>query len=258
MEPDYQKVINYMLEAGQRIKEKAGKIEDIGVKKQWLTEEDIAIERDLTKIIKTFENDHLVYAEEENDNFETADNVWAIDPISSTSSFIGGLPHYSIVCSHLHKGQVTFAAVYDPTINELYTAYLGKGAFLNGEKIQIQSRGKQRFILNLSYEWAGKKQAKDVWISLFDQNLYRYSNSFAVSYCWIAAGRYDGIVALTKDTFPEFAGKLIIEEAGGIFRNLQDEENINHFDRVFIGGSQETYQKLSNIIKPIMETTDER
>jgi myo-inositol-1(or 4)-monophosphatase len=250
---DYEKITNYMLEAGKRIKEKAGKIEDIGIKKQWLTEEDIRIERELTSIIKSFGDDHLVFAEEENDEFEAADNVWAIDPISATSAFIGGLPHYSIVCSHLYKGDVVFSAVYDPSIDELFTAYKGKGAFLNNQKIEISSRAKRRIIFNLSYAWNERPEAKEIWTALYDQNVYRYSNSFAVSYCWVAAGRYDGIIALTKDSFPEFAGKLIIEEAGGIFRNIDDEENIKHSDRVFIGGSKDIYPKIRELVLPLIK-----
>ena len=249
MKIDYQIVIDYMLEAGKRLKEKAGKVEDIGIKKQWLTEEDLVIERDLAKIIKTFGDDNLVYAEEENDKFETSKNVWAIDPISATSAFIGGLPHYSIVCSHIYDGKVIFAAVYDPSIDELFTAYKGKGAFINGDRITVESRGKHRIIFNLSYTWAEKPESKKLWSSLYGFNIYRYSNSFAVSYAWVAAGRYDGIIALTKDSFPEFAGKLLIEEAGGVFRNIDDEENIKHSDRIFIGGSKDTCEKLRNIIK---------
>jgi myo-inositol-1(or 4)-monophosphatase len=136
---DYEKITNYMIEAGKRIKEKAGQVEDIGIKKQWLTQEDIEIERGFVDLIKTFEGDHIVFAEEENSDFKEKDNVWIIDPISSTIAFIGGLPHYAIVCSHLHKGKVVFAAVYDPSIDEMFTAIKGQGAFLNGKSINVQN-----------------------------------------------------------------------------------------------------------------------
>lgn len=246
---EYQKVIDYMLAAGRRIKDKAGQIEDIGVKKQYLTEEDIAIERGFANLISSFDGDHIVFAEEENFDFKEKDNIWVIDPISATSAFIGGLPHYSIVCSHLHENEVVFAAVYDPSVDELFTAYKGKGTYLNGDKINISSRGKKRILLNLSYEWFGKLEAKKLWNKIYDLNIYRNSNSFAVNYCWVAAGRYDGIIALTKDTFPEFAGKLMIEEAGGNFTNDKKEKKINYFDRIFIGGDETTYNQLVDELK---------
>jgi len=248
MKKEYQQVIDYMLTAGKRIKERAGQIEDIGVKKQYLTEEDIAIERGFSDLISKFDGDHLVFAEEENFDFKESDDIWAIDPISATSAFIGGLPHYSIVCSHLHKGEVVFAAVYDPSVDELFTAIKDKGASLNGNKIRVSSRGKKRILFNLSYEWFNKPEAKDLWNKIYDLNAYRNSNSFAVNYCYVAAGRYDGIIAITKDSFPEFAGKLIIEEAGGIFTNKRKDKNINHADRIFVGGDESTYGELIELI----------
>ena len=240
-----------MIASGRRIKEKAGQIADIGVKKQYLTEEDLEIERGFTNLISTFQGNHAVFAEEENFDFQDDDNVWVIDPISATIAFIGGLPHYSIVCSHLHKGVVVFSAVYDPSVDEMYTAYKGKGAFLNGREIKVGNRGKERVILNLSYEWRDKQEAKDIWEKTYDLNVYRNSNSFAVNYCWVAAGRYDGVIALTKDSFPEFAGKLMIEEAGGIFTNQKQDKNLYHSDRIFIGGTKEEYDKLVSIIHSI-------
>jgi len=251
MEKEYQQVIAYMLTAGKRIKEKAGQIEDIGVKKQYLTEEDIAIERGFTNLISKFNGDHLVFAEEENFDFKESDDIWAIDPISATSAFIGGLPHYSIVCSHLHKGEVVFAAVYDPSVNEFFTAIKGKGAFLNGNKINVSNRGEKSILFNLSRKWFNRPEGKELWSKQYDLNVYRNSNSFAVNYCWVAAGRCNGIIAVTKDSFPEFAGKLIIEEAGGIFTNKRKDKNINQADRIFVGGDKSTYNELMELIRGI-------
>lgn len=249
MQSEYQKIIDYTLESGKRIKEKAGRIADIGVKKQYLTEEDIAIERGFADLINTFDGDHVVFAEEENFDFQEQDNIWVIDPISATASFIAGLPHYAIVCSHLHKGEVVFAAVYDPSVDEMFTAIKGQGAFLNGKKITFNIESTEPIIFNLSREWRNKPEAKHIWGELYDQNVYRNTNSFAVNYCWVAAGRFAGVLALTKDSFPEFAGKLMIEEAGGTFTNDRQEENIKHIDRIFVGGTPEISNKLMEVLR---------
>ena len=77
----------------------------------------------------------MLYAEEENNIFEHSRNIWIVDPISGTSNFIQGLPYYSIVIAHLINRKTVFSAIYNPSTNELFTAHLGKGAFLNGERI---------------------------------------------------------------------------------------------------------------------------
>lgn len=251
MKTEYQKIIEYMMESGRRIEEKSGQIDDIGVKKQYLTEEDIEIERGFTKLIQTFPGDHIVFAEEENDLFSNGDNVWVIDPISSTYSFINGLPHYAIVCSHLHKGEIVFAAVYDPSVNELFTAVKGEGANLNSKRIFVKQI-RESVIYNLCEQWFGTPESEEIWKSLFSLNVHRNFQSFAVNYCWVAAGRFTGVVALTKDAFPEYAGKLLIEEAGGIFTNEKGDDSINPNDRIFIGGTQETYSSLRDILKTVL------
>src|SRR3989344_9467992 len=122
----YDKVIEFVKQAGERLREKAGHIPDIGVTKDFLTEEDLRIEREFGKLIKTFGPDHQLYAEEEHDFFETSDNVWVMDPISGTSIFMRGMPHYGIVVSHIKKGKVAFAVVYDPAMRNMYVAEQGK------------------------------------------------------------------------------------------------------------------------------------
>lgn len=71
----YQTIIDYILTSGKRLTKKAGKIADIGIMKTDLTVEDLAIERGFKKIIKSFGEDHTIYAEEENQELLDAENV---------------------------------------------------------------------------------------------------------------------------------------------------------------------------------------
>ena len=69
----------------------------------------------------------------------------------------------------------------------------------------------------------------------------------ALGYCALAKGEYDGMVTLTKDIFPEMAGSLIVEEAGGSFTNFKGEK-INFEDRKFILGNSKTHKKLLELL----------
>ncbi len=254
MEKLYQKIIEQIVSSGKRIREKSGKIQDIGVTKKNLTEEDIRIERELKQLIKDFSSKHEFYSEEENENFLEAENVWVADPISGTHVFIDGLPHYGIVVAHLHNGEVQFAAIYDPSMNDLYTAYRNKGAYLNGQKIFVKEKTeKPRIIFNLSLGWKDVASARKLFYELSDFELYRVLGSHAINDSLVACGKYNGVVCLAKDNFPYFASSLMIKEAGGIFTNLNGDENIKPSDRVFIGGDKETYQKLKAIVEKILK-----
>jgi hypothetical protein len=75
----------------------------------------------------------------------------------------------------------------------------------------------------------------------------------AINYCGVACGRYDGVISLSKDSFPEFAGDLIIQEAGGRFTNIEGEDNIKPTDRIFIGGNKKCYDELFPLVKQVLD-----
>lgn len=245
---NYQKVIDFMLLSGQRLLRRAGKIKDIGITKKDLTEEDLAIERGLKDVIIDFGGNPTVYAEEENDVFKASDDLWVIDPISGTHRFIKGEPHYAIVICRLIKHTPVFAAVYDPSVKELYTAFADKGAYLNGTSMHV-SQDSSKVIIRSSMLWKDLEVVKRLKRLVHTKELEDNTYSTAVNYCMVACGKADGIVAFTKDSFPEFAGSLIIKEAGGKFTNIDGFADILPTDRVFVGGNIKVYNELLPLAK---------
>ncbi|KKQ80213.1 MAG: Inositol-1-monophosphatase [Parcubacteria group bacterium GW2011_GWC2_38_7] len=250
---NYQPIINFMLKSGKRLLTKAGNIKDIGITKQYLTEEDLRIERGFRKIISGYGKDHVLFAEEENEVFKKSDHLWVVDPISGTKSFIEGEGRYAIVICHLYKGVAQFAAVYDPTKDILFIAYLGLGVFKNGKKVSlVKANSKElKILVRINGPWKDSKYADKILNRLARYRLIqnKYSMSMALCYSLVAMGLVDGVLALTKDSFPEFAGGLIIREAGGVFTNLKGNANIKPTDRIFIGGNKHLHRKLLLILK---------
>lgn len=245
MKVDYQKIIDFMTVSGKRLVKRAGNIDDIGITKINLTEEDLTIERGFKDIIKSFDGEHVLYAEEENDFYESASNIWVADPISGTHNFIKGLPHYAIVISHLVDHKTVFAAVYDPSVDHLYTAYLGRGSFLNGEQIKVNNGLSKKMIARISSKRVGAEDLKKkIRENFAGYEIEDNKFSMAVNYCWVASGLFDGIISFTKDSFPEFAGSLIVREAGGNFTNKDGQSEILPSDRIFIGGNENVYKKI--------------
>ncbi|MDP2684749.1 MAG: inositol monophosphatase [bacterium] len=256
MEKLYKQIIDQVIKSGQRIKIKAGNIKDIGVKKRFLTEEDQFIERELKSIIIKKAPDHLFCAEEENEKFIIGEDVWVVDPISGTRSLIDGNGWFGIVVSHIHKGQSVFGIVYDVLRNELFVAENNRGTLLNNKKIFVNHRRteKPRIILRVSYSWPDIEKSKKITKELeIRYNLEAFRGSMGVSDCQVACGRIDGIIDLTKDSFPHFASSLIVQEAGGIYTNYKGEEKIEFEDRIFIGGNKIVQPDLLKTIKKYYE-----
>jgi myo-inositol-1(or 4)-monophosphatase len=253
MDTIYSQIIDQIVASGKRIRAKAGKIRDVGIAKQHLTEEDVRIERELKEIVLRHDPAHAFYAEEENQDFSDAEDVWAVDPISGTRFFILGLPHYGIVAAHLRRGVAQFAAVYDPSMDELYTATRNGGAFLNGEKISVAPPGRDppKIVFDLSSGWPDAVLAQRMLAALSTFDLYRLAGSHAVNDGLVARGKFHGLVCLAKDSFPYFATSLIVQEAGGLFTNLAGDASIKPTDRVFVGGEPQTYRRLMTVVEGV-------
>lgn len=67
----------------------------------------------------------------------TDDPTWIIDPIDGTMNFVHGLPHTCIAIALLINKTTEIGVVYNPILEQLFTARKGFGAFLNGAPIQV-------------------------------------------------------------------------------------------------------------------------
>lgn len=249
---DYQAVLVKIKELGDYIHQFSGKAPDIGVAKQWLTQYDLEVEQQLCNFISLFDPEASFFAEEENEYLnKDAESLWIIDPISNTFNFIHGLPHYSITVAHSWKGKIVFSAVYDPSVNELFFAERGKGAYLNNSKIQASKNTSDLSILigpHLTPKDQEKNQKLISIISQFSkEGTIRIIGSLGVHYAWVAMGRVDLAISLSKDIFPEMAGSLLVTEAGGSFTDFKG-ESINFETREIVATNRVIHENVLGII----------
>lgn len=108
----------------------------------YVSEVDGAAEDAIIKILLTAYPDHAILAEESGrqGDHKKSEYQWIIDPLDGTTNFLHGFPKYSVSIALKHKGVLTFAVVYDPTNNELFTASRGGGAYLNDHRIRVSKR----------------------------------------------------------------------------------------------------------------------
>lgn len=65
----------------------------------------------------------------------TDDPTWIIDPIDGTANFVRHMPITCISVGLTINKEPVLGIIYNPFMEELYTAMKGKGAFLNGKQI---------------------------------------------------------------------------------------------------------------------------
>ena len=147
-------VLEFLKASGKRIARQAGELEDIGTKKRFLTDEDLRIERELFELTRRLFPGDGFLAEEEHDSAPTEASYWVCDPISGTRTFLAGLAHFGIAVARVVEGKPVFAAVYDPTMDELFEARAGGGARCNGRALRVTDGtgvDGPRVLYNLTY-----------------------------------------------------------------------------------------------------------
>ena len=67
----------------------------------------------------------------------TDDPTWVIDPVDGTMNFVHGLPLVAISVGLLINEESVLGIIYNPLLDQMFTAKVGQGAFLNGKPIRV-------------------------------------------------------------------------------------------------------------------------
>ena len=164
---------------------------------------------------------YAVFVGEEDDIHASIEKGYAfiVDPIDGTTNFIKDY-HTSAISVGLTKdGRQFMGVVYNPYLDEMFTAEKGKGACLNGKPIHVSKQPLENGIVLFGtapyYEELSEKSFQMAY-HYFKQALdVRRSGSAAIDLCSIAAGRAELYFELRLSPWDYAAGALIVEEAGG-------------------------------------------
>lgn len=246
-------VINKVQLLGQKLVIDSAAISDVGHMKRWVAELDKSIHKELTSHISGFGAEHMFYAAESGGNFEEANHLWVIDPISNTFNFIHGLPHYALVVTYLYRTVPQFCVVYDPVADEIFTALKNGGVYLNGKKVKVgnQSLGDGAILfypLGIMAEGERKVRSQLVLDALWDIGIIRCLGSVAIHQAYVACGRAMASVTINKDVFAEYAGQLLVEEAGGVVKDFDDRFLTVRSKGIIGACSKHAYQEVFNKI----------
>ncbi len=141
-----------------------------------------------------------------------------IDPIDGSLNARRTLPAHSLsiaVASGPSMADVEFGYVYDFGAGEEFIGRRGKGAELDGAPIEVGADAEKLELL-------GVESAEPEWslpvLEALAGRVYRLRvvGSIAITACYLAAGRFNGMIALRPcRSVDAAAAQLIVREAGG-------------------------------------------
>jgi myo-inositol-1(or 4)-monophosphatase len=185
-----------------------------------VTDADLASEKTLVGILKRRFPEASILAEETGEIGGRGASRFIIDPLDGTTNFAHGYPVFAVSIAYEEDGRLLAGCVYDPTREELFTAARGRGAFLNGRRLQVSSTGSLGEALLVTGFPYDLKEDLEKNLRLFRRFMVasraiRRDGSAALDLCHLAAGRFDGFWEEKLGAWDTAAGVVILEEAGG-------------------------------------------
>ncbi len=219
-----------------------------------VTEIDHASEAFLIGEIQSQFPDSHIIAEESGETAGENEGVWFIDPLDGTVNYAHHIPVFCVCIAYAVKGIVTLGAVYDPLLDEMFTAERGKGAFLNGKQIHASETTElQKSLLVTGFPY-------DTWDTKLDNFKYferlakktqgvRRLGSAGLDGCYVAAGRFDGFWEFALRPWDIAAAGLIAEEAGARVTKIDGTTEYLSAPISIIAAAPGVYEKILEQLK---------
>lgn len=254
-------MLNFAIEtardAGRILLEKFGRIETVTKKGDinLVTEADLASEALIVERIKSHFPRHAILAEEAGNAVVTGEDgghKWIIDPLDGTTNYAHGYPCFCVTIALEHQGEIVLGVTYDPTRDELFTAEKGRGAALNGKPIRVSGTdelGNALLVTGFPYDIKHREKfARHLTEFLLTSRGVRRDGSAAIDLAYIACGRFDGFWEEGLNPWDVAAGKLLIEEAGGIV-SYYDGSKFSVYTPPIVTSNGLIHQQMLNVLR---------
>ena len=191
---------------------------------------DVRCQRKIELMLTKAHSEIAVLGEEENAGDIESELRWVVDPIDGTVNFTYGIPHACVSIAlqqrlakqnkYGENYETIIGAVYDPFVEELWTAIRGQTAKLNGKRIQVNDGPLKEAMLSIGF--AKDKKTMDYMIPYFNKLALkirkpRMMGSATLALTYVACGRFHGYIESKVNLWDIAAGGLVLECAGGEF-----------------------------------------
>lgn len=216
-----------------------------------VTEVDELSEKLILSSIKENYPDHGILSEESDYIEKNSDYLWIIDPLDGTTNYAQGLPIFAVSIALEFRGEVVLGVVYQPILDEMFSAVKGKGAYLNGKIISIGSKDSLRqSVLATGFPY-DRDTNPDNNVNYFSRIIpkvrgIRRMGAAAYDLANVACGRIDGYWELNLSPWDVAAGALLIEEAGGKIVKIPNKRDVS-----IVAGNEKICELIMNELNKV-------
>lgn len=211
-------------ETGSFIREERNKItvEDVELKSaaSLVTYVDKTAEAKIVAALKKLIPDSGFVAEEGTAGSNSEKYTWFVDPLDGTTNFIHGITPHSVSIGLAEDEKLVLGVVYEVGADEMFYAWKGSPAFLNGKEIKVSGASKpEDTLISTGFPYYDFDRVEDYIDTLkhFMKNTrgIRRLGSAAVDLSYVACGRFNAFFEHALHAWDVAAGVFILQQAGG-------------------------------------------
>lgn len=190
-----------------------------------VTEMDKGAEALIISEIKSAFPSHGILTEESVEIRSATPYRWIIDPLDGTTNYAHGFPVFCVSVAIEVSGAVLYGCVYNPMLDEVFTAEKGCGAYRNNARISVSttsSLDSSLLATGFPYDIRTSKATNLDNFAAFAMRAQaiRRAGSAALDLSYVACGRFDGFWEMKLKPWDVAAAGLIVTEAGGLITDF--------------------------------------
>lgn len=223
-----------------------------------VTEVDRSCETAILEVLRGRFPDHDIVTEESDLARTGSRYVWFVDPLDGTTNFAHAYPFFCASVALTFEGEVVAGAVYDCVKDELFSAERGGGAHLNGRRLAVTQRSEllmsllvTGFPYDLRDDLVGKLRVFTRFMG--EARAIRRDGAAALDLSYVAAGRVDGFWEELLQPWDLMAGKLMVEEAGGVVTRFDGRPLGLRADEI-VAANPELHRRMLAVLRQDRET----
>lgn len=254
---------NLALKAGKLLLEKQSEVKIVKQKDlvDIATNADLEAEKLIINAIQKQYSDHNIISEEKGALNKKSDYTWYVDPLDCTKEYLRQIPDYSTCMCLFYKKEPLLSTVNLPYSNQLFSAGLGVGAFLNNKKIKVNQKKEPRQSIIYLYpprfdgisEEFFEKNMKILSILIKEFYRVRCTASQNKFLCFLALGSIEAHLNFSfpvKQLADSVPGLFIAQMAGAKITDLKGNElDFCKAHQLFLASNGKLHHKLLKLIK---------
>jgi myo-inositol-1(or 4)-monophosphatase len=165
---------------------------------------------------------------------------WIVDPLDGTTNFLHGIPLFAVSIGLERQGVLVAGVIFNPGMDELYTAERGGGAFFNDRRMRVAARTKLTdTVIGTGIPHLGRGHHGNALVDLRkvmgEVSGIRRMGAAALDLAYVAAGRLDGFWEDGLMPWDVAAGALMVREAGGFVTDRQGNQAVLEAEGIVAG-----------------------